>query len=174
MAVDPHVKPRLVDRPRSGTPMPPAHGFRAERPGEVVTSGQPRGHLLGSPGPDLGYALTLAERFRDRLDLAPQEKTDDALAAACGVAMRRCSRLGRAPTSKDVELGLTILGYLGGAPADYVAWRKRHVHGASHEYTEQRELVDAVREDVLGLTPEEAKPRLANWRDLYDPEFVAE
>lgn len=174
MAVDPHVKPRLVDRPRSGTPMPPSHGFRAARPGEVVTSGQPRGDLLGSPGPDLGYALTLAERFRDRLDLAPQEKVDDALAAACGIAMRRCSRVGRAPTSKDVELGLTILGYLGGAPADYVAWRKRHVHGVSHEYTEQRELIDAVRADVLNLTPDEAKPMLASWREIYAPEFVEE
>lgn len=174
MAVDPHVKPRLVDRPRSGTPMPPSHGFRAERPGEVVGSGQPRGDMLGSPGPDLGYALSLAERFRHRLDLAPQERADDALAAGCGIAMRRCSRLGRAPTTKDVELGLTVLGYLGGAPADYVAWRKRHVRGASHEYAEQRELVDAVDEDVLGLTPDEAKPRLASWRDLYDPQIVAE
>lgn len=168
MAVDPHVKPRLVDRPRSGTPMPPARGFRAQRPGEVVGSGQPRGRLLGSPGPDLGYALQLAERFRDRLDLAPHEKADDALAAACGLAMRRCSLLGRAPTTRDVELGLHLLGYLGGAPADYVAWRWKEVEGASHEYAERRELVDAVSEDALHLSPEEARQRLSSWRGFYD------
>lgn len=168
MAVDPHVKPKLVDRPRSGTPMPPARGFVAQRPGDVVTEGQPHGHLLGSPGPDLGYALVLAERFRDRLALAEHEHADDAVAAATAVAMRRCSVFGRAPTAADVELGFTVLGYLGGAPADLVEWRRHLVHGAGHEYAGRREVVDAVREETLRLPPAEARERLRAWRDLFD------
>lgn len=174
MAVDPHVKPRLVDRPRSGTPMPPARGFRAERPGDVVRTGQPRGPLLGSPGPDLGYALLLAERFRDRIELAPHEDADDAFAVATGIAMRRCSVFGRAPILPDVELGFTLLGYLGGAPDELVEWRRRHVHGAGHEYTEQRSVVDAVTEEALRLRPSEARQRLASWRDLIRVEAVVE
>lgn len=168
MAIDPHVKPKLVDRPRSGTPMPPAHGFVAERPGDVVEAGQPRGHLLGSPGPDLGYALVLADRFTERLELTPHGHAADAVAVATGVAMRRCSTLGRAPTAPDVELGFTLLGYLGGAPADLVEWRDHEAHGAGHDDTRQRRVVDAVREDALKLRPSEARERLASWRDLFD------
>lgn len=166
MAVDPHVKPKLVDRPRSGPPMPPARPFVAERPGEVVSTGQPSGELLGSPGPDLGYALVLAERFRDRLELAPHERVDDAVAVATGIAMRRCSLLGRAPTALDVEIGFTALGYLGGAPPDLVEWRAQHVRGASHEYAERRHIVDSVDEAALRLRPAEVRERLASWRDL--------
>lgn len=147
--------------------MPPARGFVAERPGEVVAAGQPRGHLLGSPGPDLGYALVLAERFGDRLELGPHEKTGDAVSAGTGIAMRRCSLLGRAPIPQDVELGLTVLGYLGGAPDDLVEWRRHRVHGAGHGYAERREIVDAVKEEALRLTPVEVRERLADWRELF-------
>lgn len=168
MAVDPHVKPRLVDRPRSGTPMPPAVGFRADRPGDVARRGQPRGDLLGSPGPDLGYALLLAERFRDRLELGPHEDPEDAVAVATEIAMRRCSLFGRAPTIVDVELGFTVLGYLGGAPDDLVEWRRRHVHDAGHDYLDRREVVDAVEEEALKLRPAAARERLASWRELFD------
>lgn len=171
MAVDPHVKPRLVDRPRSGTPMPPARGFRASRPGDVLDEGgQPRGDLLGSPGPDLGYALLLAQRFRDRLRLGEHESADDAVTVGTAVAMRRCSIFGRAPTTIDVELGLTILGYLDDAPDDLVEWRKHHVHGASHEYVEQRAVVDAVREEALRMTPAQVRERSGTWRELFDLE----
>lgn len=169
MAVDPHVSPRLVDRPRSGTPMPPARGFRASRPGDVLDEGgQPRGQLLGSPGPDLGYALLLAQRFRDRLQLGEHESADDGITVGTAIAMRRCSIFGRAPTATDVELGLTLLGYLGDAPDDLVEWRKHHVHDASHEYAEQRAVVDAVREQALRLTPPQARDRLSDWRELFD------
>lgn len=167
MAVDPHVKPNLVDRPRSGTPMPPSRGFVADRAGDSASSEQPRGHLFGNPGPDLGYALTLAERFRDRLELGAHEKAADAVAVATGIAMRRSSAFGRAPISTDVELGLTVLGYLGGAPEDLVTWRVEHVHGASHEYAEALHTVNAVKEEALRLAPAEARERLSSWRDLF-------
>lgn len=167
MAVDPHVKPKLVDRPRSGTPMPPARAFVAERPGDVVVTGQPRGPMLGSPGPDLGYALLLAERFRGEVELGPHEHADDAIAAGTAIAMRRCSVLGRAPVAADVEFGLSVLGYLGGAPPELVEWRRRHTHGAGHGYAELRRVVDAVGEEVLLTPPAEVRERLADWRSLF-------
>src|SRR4029450_11644479 len=41
---------------------------------------QPEGPQLGYQGPDQGYALTLAQRFVDRLHLHPGERADDAVA----------------------------------------------------------------------------------------------
>lgn len=167
MAVDPHVKPKLVDRPRSGTPMPPSRAFVADRAGDSVTSDLPRGDLFGNPGPDLGYALVLVERFRSRIELAPHENWADAVAMSSGIAMRRCSVFGRAPTGIDVEFGLTIAGYLGGAPAELIEWRVEHVHGASHEYAEALHIVNAVKDDTLGLTPAQVRERLGTWRELF-------
>lgn len=168
MAIDPHVKPQLHDRPRSGTPMPPARGFRATRAGDMRREGQPFGELLGNPGPDLGYALHLAEAFREQLELARHEHVDDAMAVATGIAMRRAATFGRAPVKDDVELGFALLGYLGGAPDDLVSWRKLHVEGAGHEYVQRRGVVGAVKAETLRLRPAEVRERLGSWRELID------
>lgn len=173
MAVDPHVSTRLWDRPRSGTPMPPARGFRAQRPAEVVRGGQPSGPLLGAPGPDEGYALLLAQRFHDRLHLAPGEDPADAVAAAAAIAMRRAAGFGRAPVLADVEFGFSLLGYLGEAPPDLVEWRRLRVRGAAHDYVGQRELVDAVKPQTLALQPGEVRECLARWRELVDTSLRA-
>lgn len=172
MAVDPHVAPRLEDRPRATTPMPPAGRWAATRPGDLA-AGQPAGHLLGSPGPDVGYALLLAERFRDRLELATHEHAEDAVAVGAEVAMRRAAGLGRAPVLADLEWAFTLLGYLGGAPADLLAWRRVAARGASHEYAERREIVDAVRPEALPLSPADVGERLRAWRDLLDVPVAA-
>lgn len=135
-----------------GVKVPPARSWYADRPGELST-GQPQGKLLGSPGPNVGYALTLAERVRDRLRLAPHEHVDDALAVVAEVAMRRAAHYGRAPVLHDVEVALEILGYTGDADPDFVEWRAHVVQGAHHAYFERRSLVDAIPIDVLRLAP---------------------
>jgi hypothetical protein len=122
------------------------------RPGDLP-AGQPLGPSLGAPGPNVGYALTLAARARSSLSLAPHEHPDDALAVVAEIAMRRAASFGRAPVMADVEFGLQILGYRGGAAPDFVEWRVRAVHGAHHDYHERRALVDAVPDDVLRLAP---------------------
>jgi len=155
---DPFVPERLEDEPRQepnldpGVKMPPARAWFADRPGDL-SGGQPTGTLLGSPGPNVGYALTLAERVRDRLALAPHEHADDALDVVAEVAMRRAALLGRAPVMPDIEFGMNILGYRGVADPDFVAWRVRAVQGAHHNYSERRSLVDAIPVDVLRLVP---------------------
>jgi len=94
MSTDPFVAARIEDKPRQkqnlapGVNYPAARPWRADRPGEL-RSGQPRGVLFGAPGPDIGYALTLVERSRDRLALAPHEHFAAAAAVVGGVAMRR-------------------------------------------------------------------------------------
>ena len=45
--------------------------WTASRPSELRGTRAPAGSLLGTPGPDQGFALKLARRFEDRVVLAP-------------------------------------------------------------------------------------------------------
>jgi len=155
---DPFVPERLDEEPRQepnlppGVKMPAPRPWFANRPGDIP-AGWPSGKLLGSPGPNIGYALTLANRVHDRFVLAPHEHVDDAVAVVAEIAMRRAALFGRAPVITDVEFGMQIMGYTGDAAPDFVAWRKRAVHGAQHNYYERRALVDAIPVDILRLVP---------------------
>jgi hypothetical protein len=166
---DPYVPRRLEDEPRQlpnlapGVKMPAAKSWRADRPGDLP-AGQPHGALLGSPGPNVGYALTLANRVRDRLALGPHEHADDALAVVAEVAMKRAASYGRAPVMHDIGVALTLLGYGGDAQPDYVDWRSRAVHGARHHYDVRRALVDAVPLDVVRLRPDQAAAHVDDFR----------
>jgi hypothetical protein len=157
MPTDPFVPERLEEEPRQepnlppGVKMPAPRRWFANRPGDIP-AGWPSGKLLGSPGPNIGYALTLANRVRDRFELAPHEDLDDAVAVVAEIAMRRAAIFGRAPVITDVEFGMQSMGYNGADP-DFVAWRKRAVHGAEHNYYERRALVDAIPVDILRLVP---------------------
>src|SRR2546421_9636846 len=109
MPTDPFVPSELEDRPRQepnlapGVQLPAAKGWRADRPGDLV-AGQPTGTLLGRPGPNVGYAVTLAGRLRDKVRIADHESLDDALAVIAELAMKRAASFGRAPTMADVEV----------------------------------------------------------------------
>jgi hypothetical protein len=167
---DPFVPERLEDEPRQepnlppGVKMPPARSWVANRPGDLP-AGWPTGKLLGSPGPNIGYALTLANRVRDQLALAPHEHADDAIDVVAEIAMRRAVLFGRAPVMRDVEFGMQILGYRGDADPDFVAWRMCAVQGAHHDYYERRSLVDAIPIDILRLVPSALPAHLAEARD---------
>lgn len=172
MAAPEHVP---VDRtqPVRGYASPPrrAAPWMPVRPGEVIGAGQPAGACFGNQGPDQGYALLLAERFRDRLSLTPGEHEDDALAGAVGVALKRASVLGRAPVVHDLTVALTIWGFLGPASDELVALRTRLFEEVSnpHHYAEARRIVDLVPESALRLTPEQvAEAGDADWRSLVD------
>jgi hypothetical protein len=155
---DPFVPERLEEEPRQepnlppGVKMPAPRQWFANRPGDIP-AGWPTGKLLGSPGPNVGYALTLANRLRDRFVLAPHEGLEDAIAVVAEIAMRRAAIFGRAPVITDVEFGMEIIGYRGDADPDFVTWRKRAVRGAQHNYYERRALVDAIPVDILRLVP---------------------
>jgi hypothetical protein len=169
MPTDPFVAPELDDAPRQepnlapGVRMPPARPWRAERPGDLH-GGQPSGELLGSPGPNVGYALTLAERARDRLALAPHEHAEDAVAVVAEMAMRRAASYGRAPVLHDVEAAMLVLGYQGGVDPDFAAWRAEAAAGAAHEYPRRRALCHAIDIDALRLTPKSLVARVPEVR----------
>ena len=154
MPTDPYVPTPLEEKPRqkqnfaAGVSMPPARGWRADRPGDDVAQ-MPRGPLTGSPGPSIGFALTLAKRSRDRLRLEPSEHGDDAVAVVAELAMKRASTFGRAPTATDIVVVAELLGFSGPAPADVKSWRPGVIRGAHHDYVVRRRIADAVDDAVL-------------------------
>jgi len=165
VAAPEHVPVRLADKARAGTPIPPAKAWKATRPGDL-SGRQPGGPQLGRQGPDQGYALVLARRFADRLELAPGEHAEDAVAGCMVVGMARASLFGRAPVIHDLDLAFTLWGYLGGAPPELVAHRAPLFAGASHHYWDQRRIVDKVPESTLRMTPAQVRQKLSEWRRL--------
>jgi len=162
MPTDPFVAPTLDDTPRNETNMPagvhlPAsRPWRANRPGDLA-GGQPTGTLLGSPGPNVGFAMTLARRATERMTLGAHEPASDAVAVVAELAMKRASSYGRGPTTGDVDLAMTILGYQGDPDPAFADWRAHAVHGAHHEYGPRRRLVDGVPEAALRTPPSGAE-----------------
>jgi hypothetical protein len=142
--------------------------WTASRPSELRGTHQPSGAFLGTPGPDQGFALKLARRFEDRLELAPGEHAEDAIAGCTAVAMRRAATFGRAPVIHDLTLAFTLWGYLPGAPADLVAAREPLFRSASHHYQVQRTIADRVLGSTLRLTPEQVADRIGDWRELLE------
>jgi hypothetical protein len=169
MPTDPFVPERLEDEPRQlpnlapGVYMPPAGSWHADRPGDLV-AGQPTGTLLGRPGPNIGYALTLVERWKDRFRLAPTEHYHDAAAVVAEIAMKRSASFGRAPVATDLELAMDLLGYADELSAEMTDRRMRLVHGADHHYEVRRCIVDRVPDDVLRLAPAQLASRVAEVR----------
>jgi hypothetical protein len=170
VSTDPFVAQKIEDAPRQeqnlapGVHYPAGRPWRAERPGDLP-SGQPTGELLGRPGPNIGYALTLVERARDRIALAPYEHGADAEAVIGEVAMKRAASYGRAPVMADVECAMLALGYQGGAEPDFAKWRVGAVKGAHESYLLRRKLCDAVDLDLLRVTPSQLSQRLGEVRD---------
>ena len=145
-------------------------GWRPDRPGDAATvDGFERGARLGSPGPDQGYAYSLARYFHGRLQLASDENEDDALAGAVAVALKRASLFGRAPVLHDLTVALTIWGYLGDAPPSLIAYRQPLFAEVAnpHHYAELRNIVDLVPDEVLRMTPDEVtEAHRVDWRSV--------
>ena len=169
MPTDPFVPSDLADRPRQqqnlppGLAPPPARDWRADRPGDLAGA-QPDGALLGRPGPNVGYAYTLAARARDWLRLAPSEHADDALAVIAEIAASEPAAFGRAPVMGDIDVAIALLGYDGVADDAFVEKRARLVHEASHSYIRRRALVDAVPDTLLRKRMAEVAQSVDEWR----------
>jgi hypothetical protein len=171
MAAPKFVPVSPTDRPRSyESPDHIPDRWMADRPAEV-TGLQPRAPLFGYQGPDQGYALVVAERFRDKLRLQPGENADDAITGSLGVALRRASLFGRAPTVHDLTVAFTVWGFLDpGPPADLVALRRSlfdEVRFVGHHYSAAREIADRVPEETLRQPHQQVVAAYPDrWRDL--------
>jgi hypothetical protein len=169
MPTDPYVPSKIGDRPRQqqnlppGLGLPPARDWRADRPGDLKS--QPgEGALMGRPGPNVGYAYTLAARARSKLRLSAHEHAEDVIAVIAEIAGKRAARFGRAPVIGDIDVAVELLGYDGTADESFVELRSRLTHDAAHDYTRRRELVDAVPEELLRLRGAALAERVAEWR----------
>jgi hypothetical protein len=141
-----------------------------ERPAEIVGF-QPVGTHLGSQGPNQGFALKIANGFRDRLHLAPGEHAEDVIQGCLLIGLRRASMFSRAPVVHDLTIAFTAWGFLdAAAPADLVAERRHRFDGLSHiamHYSEARTLVDAFPEATLRMSPQQvAAAYPGRWREL--------
>ena len=167
----PHEKARVYSSPPWG-----GDEWLADRPAEL-DAGQPLGPRLGYPGPDQGFAMTLAEPFAERLVLTPGERVEDAVAGCTGVALKRASLFGRAPMVHDLTSAFTIWGFLATADAELVRLRKPLFDEVAnvHHYMERRKIADLVPQAVLRLRHDEiAKVAAQDWRAFFKRRSSAE
>jgi hypothetical protein len=166
---DPFVPSELADRPRQqqnlppGLAPPPARDWRADRPGDL-DGATTEGSMLGRPGPNVGYAYTLAARAVGALRMSPLEHDADVIAVVAEIAGKRAAHFGRAPVMTDIDVAIALLGYDGLVDDDFVALRARLVHDAAHDYIRRRELVDAVPEALLPLKMADLLRFVDEWR----------
>jgi hypothetical protein len=85
--------------------------------------------------------------------------------------MKRSSLFGRAPVVHDLTVAFTVWGYLDAdAAPDLVAVRRRWFEGVghpAHHYVALRQVVDAVPEATLRMTPAQVtEAHRADWRTL--------
>src|SRR5206468_7366902 len=104
MAQPDYVPVAPADKVRPAERLPPARAWTTSRPGEITGLRLPAGRRFGVPGPDQGYALTLAARSAEQLELGKGESRGDVVAGCVGVAMKRAALFGRAPVVFDLEL----------------------------------------------------------------------
>lgn len=170
MAAPRYVPTKAIDDTRLYTSSPRRpDGWHQDRPAELL-QGQEWGDRLGSPGPDQGFGLTLAERFQGKLSLRPGEHEKDAIAGCLAVALKRASLFGRAPVIHDLTIAFTIWGFLDEqAPDELVALRRGLFEEVAHphHYAEQRTIADRVPEATLRLSPAEVTRRHGeDWEGL--------
>lgn len=163
------VAPDEVVRSYGSPPRRP-RPWLAHRPAEICGR-QPVGEGLGTPGPDHGYALSLAKAFEGRLTLHRDEREIDALSGASAVAMKRSGLLGRGPILDDVRAGLSVWGFLTDADPALVELRRvwfEEIHHP-HDYMRRRRVADAVPASLLRQSLEDIEVAVAeDWRACLD------
>ncbi len=156
-----------ADQVRPALRLEDARPWVQGRPAELRFPVRPGGRGRGSPGPDQGYALRLAHRFADRLRLRPGESKEDAIVGSALLASRRAALLGRAPTVHDVEVALTLWGFLDDDPPQrLLAARRPAFSSAARDYHVQRALADRVPEEILRLPARDVADRRDEWAAL--------
>ncbi len=165
-----HVPTKPVAPQHYASPPRRDRVWNADRPGDVFADGQPKGDLLGSQGPDQGFAIKLARSFEDQLELTPNEHANDVIAGCVAVALKRASAFGRAPTVHDVRCAFSIFGYLDTAEAELVQIRHKLFEEVAHphHYNERRAMVDAVPVDFLRQPHKQILEACADWRSILD------
>lgn len=169
MGQQPNIELEISDLPRPRSKPAPARSWVPNRPGELGGPEDMRsGAGFGRTGPDTGYALSLVAA-RD-LELAEGEHRVNVDAALTSVAAARASLYGRAPTGKDVDFALVLLGLDPGVPeglrTELAGKRKKWFAAAGHHATRLYAFVSSLDTEVLRLTADEARGRMASGTSL--------
>lgn len=125
---------------------------RAPKKGLVRTPHPIAGRGRGTPAPDAGYALSIAQREVAPLAFAHEHDRHDVELGVALVAAKRAGAIGRAPTLGDVRAVLAHFDLGGAGLVDHS--RVAPFVGLSHSYAAQRALADSV--DVADLTSDGA------------------
>lgn len=136
-----------------------------------VSGLQPSGRRLGYQGPDQGYALALANRYRQQIKVRKGETIEDAIRGTVAIALRRASIYGRGPVIHDIKLALEIWAWLEEQiPEELASARRTLFEGVGnviHHYAESRDVADRVPDSTLRLTSDEIARRMpGDWRAL--------
>ena len=145
----PQVEPRFYESPERTR-----GAWQLDRPGDAMAPAATSGNFQG---PDQGYALLLAERFRAGLLLPGKNSisADNALTGCVAVALKRASLLGRAPIAQDIEIALLIWGFSssehgGDAFPQIVAGLRHSLFGdLEHNKHASLRIVELCDEEVL-------------------------
>lgn len=138
-------------RPYYESPQRTRGTWKLDRPGDIASASLTSGNFQG---PDQGYALLLADKFRQAIKLPantdPALSVDVALKGCVAVALKRASLLGRAPVATDIEVALSIWGFLDDEPAEeLVRLRQEFFVGLDHDQRKVPELLALCSETVL-------------------------
>ncbi len=153
-----------------GSPEHVPDAWMPDRPGEI-DGFQPGGPLLGTQGPDQGYALSIAERLRPKVIVTEGEDVDDAIRGCLGVALRRASIFSRAPVVHDLTIAFTIWGFYDPSPpAELLELRRSMFEGlrhVTHHYMESRRVADLPPEETLRMSHQAVESKYpADWKAL--------
>jgi len=162
----PNIELEISDLPRPEPAPAAARRWSPNRPGDLHTPDEvPWGGAYGTTGPDTGFALRMVAQ-RD-LGLAEGEHRENAEAIVTAVAAARASHLGRAPTSRDIDAALLLLGLApedlpDGVVSGLAEKRKRWGAGAGHDPRRARKVVAGIPMDILAADPMVVRKRMAS------------
>lgn len=165
----PNIELEISDLPRPRRKPAPARAWVPGRPGELGGPDDSKfGAGFGTTGPDAGYALTLV-RARE-MALVEGEHRSNVDVAVAAVASARSALFGRAPTGKDVDVALVLLGFDPGIPeslrSELATKRRGWFAAAGHHPAKLHSFVSSLDTGVLRLTADEARSRMAQGTSL--------
>ena len=169
MGQQPNIELEISDLPRPQRRPDPARGWVPDRPGEL---GGPEdmqfGEGFGTIGPDAGYAMSLVKARS--FELADGEHRSNTEAGLAAVASARSALFRRGPTGKDVDVAMILLGFDPATPDALKTTlgesRVKWFAAAGHHATNLFDFVASLDADVLRLTADEARSRLAQGTSL--------
>ncbi len=170
MGQQPNIELEIADLPRPEPGPAPARRWRPRRPGEIRSPDEtPWGGAFGTTTPDAGYALRLVTERHP--ELAPGEDLHNVEAALMALATARASHYGRAPIMRDVDVAMTILGYVAdGIPVSLIDELKRDraqwLANLGHDAAKARALVTAVPIENLVAPLDDLRARMVSGERL--------